>query len=55
MCVVSRFLFCWINLTDLFGTLLPDKHVGDRVFILWHELLRIAEVNQERYEVSYAW
>lgn len=55
MCVVSRFLFCWINLTELSRTLLPDKRIGDRVFIPRHELLRFAEVHQELYEVSYAW
>ena len=55
MCVVSRFPFCWINLTNLFGTFLPDKRAGDRVLIPRHELLRFAEVNQGIYEVSYAW
>lgn len=55
MCVVSRFLFCWINFTELFGTFLPDTRVGDRGLIPRHELLRFAEVHQEQYEVSYAW
>lgn len=54
MCVVSRFSFCWNNLTELFGTPLPDKRVGDRLLVSRRESLRFAETNQELYEVSYA-